>query len=148
MKADDQILEVPAKLTRSVKTRVAKAGKAIRKNTSSAKKASRKGTKSTAQERQSALSGYSDRASRFIGRARSALGEAYSWVGETGSTLPKHGRHVRMPVQRTILAFINEKPLIVGAVGLGLGFAMAAMLPLSHSAASSKQQVRKASRRK
>ena len=148
MKANDQILDVPVKSTRSVKTYAAKAGKAIRKSASSAKKASRKGTKPTAQERQSALSGYSDNASRFIGRARSARGEAYNWVGETGSTLPKHGRHVRMPVQRTILAFINEKPLIVGAVGFGLGLAMAAMLPLGHSAASSKQQVRKASRRK
>jgi len=148
MKANDQILNVPAKLARSVKTHVAKAGKAIRKSTSSAKKVSRKGTKPTAQARQSALSGYSDSASRFIGRARSALGEAYSWVGVGLARQPKLGRHVRMPVQRTILAFINEKPLIVGAVGLGLGFAMAAMLPLSHSAASSKQQVRKASRRK
>ena len=148
MKASIETLETPKKLTRSVKAQAAKAGKTIRKSTSSAKKASRTAIKRTLREQQSTLSGYSDNAARFIGRAKSALGGAYTWVGEKGSALPRNARQIGLPNQQSIQAFIDEKPLIVGAVGLGLGVALGAMIPLSHSAAPGKRPTGKSSRRK
>ena len=148
MKADNLTLETPKKLTRSVKAQAAKVRKTIRKSTSSAKKASRTAVKRTMRAQQSTLSGYGDNASRFIGRAKSALGDAYTWVGETGSALPKSARQIGLPNQQSIQAFIDEKPLIVGAVGLGLGVALGAMIPLSHSAAPAKRPAGKSPRRK
>ena len=147
MKANNQTIDSPKKLTRSIKAQAAKVGKTIRKSTSSAKKASRTAVKRTLREQRSTLSGYSDNAVRFIGRAKSALGDAYTWVGETGSALPKRARQVGLPNQQSIQAFIDEKPLIVGAVGLGLGVALGAMIPLSHSAAPTKRPMRKSPRR-
>ena len=148
MKANDQILDAPAKLTPSVKKQAAKVGKAIRKSTSPAKKASRTAVKRSRREQQSALSGYGDNAVRFIGRARAALGQAYTWVGETGSALPKNARQIGLPNPSSIQALIDEKPLIVGAVGLGLGIALGAVVALSHSTVPAKRPLKKSSRRK
>ena len=148
MKANDQILDASANPAPSDKARAVKAGKAIRKSTSPAKKASRTAVKRSRREQQSALSGYSDNAARFIGRARAALGKAYTWVGETGSALPKNARQIGLPTQKSSQALIDGKPLIVGAVGLGLGIALGAAAALSHSAAPTKRPMKKSSRRK
>ena len=168
MKANDQILDASANPAPSDKARAVKAGKAIRKSTSPAKKASpapvkkassakkaspakkasRTAAKRSRREQQSALSGYSDNAARFIGRARAALGKAYTWVGETGSALPKNARQIGLPTQKSSQALIDGKPLIVGAVGLGLGIALGAAAALSHSAAPTKRPMKKSSRRK
>jgi len=148
MKANDQILDASANPAPSVKARAAKAGKAIRKSTSPAKKASRTAVKRSRREQQSARSGYSDNAARFIGRARAALGKAYTWVGETGSALPKNARQIGLPTQKSSQAIIDGKPLIVGAVGLGLGLALGAAVALSYSAAPTKRPMKKSSRRK
>lgn len=148
MKSNNQTVDTASKLTQSVKARAAKAGKAVRKTTSAAKKTTRTAAKRTLRQQQAALSGYSDTASRFIGRAKSAFGDAYTWVGETGNALPKTARRIGLPNQQSMREFIDEKPLIVGAVGLGAGIALGAMLPMTRVSAPTKRSARKSSRRK
>ena len=148
MKSNNQTVDTASKLTQSVKARAAKAGKAVRKSTSAAKKTTRTAAKRALRQKQAALSGYSDTASRFIGRAKSAFGDAYTWVGETGNALPKTARRIGLPNQQSMREFIDEKPLIVGAVGLGAGIALGAMLPMTRASAPTKRLARKSSRRK
>jgi ElaB/YqjD/DUF883 family membrane-anchored ribosome-binding protein len=147
MKLSNQAVDTASKLTQSVKARAAKAGKALRKSTSAAKKTTRTAAKRTLRQQQAALSGYSDTASRFIGRAKSAFGDAYTWVGETGNALPKTAKRMGLPNQQSMQEFIDEKPLIVGAVGLGLGIALGAMLPMTRATAPARRSARKSSRR-
>ncbi len=66
------------------------------------------------------LSGYSDQANRYLKRGKVALGDAYAWVGETGRSLPDH---------RSVETYVSDRPLILGAVGLGIGVVLGAMLP-------------------
>jgi hypothetical protein len=144
MKSSNQTLDTASKPTQSVK---AKAGKTLRKSTSTAKKVSRNAARRTLRQQQAALSGYSDTAARFIGRAKSAFGDAYTWVGETGNALPKTARRIGLPNQRSVQAFMDEKPLIMGAVGLGLGVALGAMLPKAVVNSPTKRSAKKSLRR-
>ncbi|MFN0190988.1 MAG: hypothetical protein ACKVP5_03280 [Aestuariivirga sp.] len=74
-------------------------------------------------------SGYSDTAARLVARGKSALGDAYAWAGEAGSALPRTARGLSLPDQRTVRDYVAERPLILGAVGLGIGMALGAMMP-------------------
>lgn len=57
------------------------------------------------------------------------LGDAYTWAGEAGSALPRTARQLNLPDQKSLQTLIDEKPLILGAVGLGIGVVLGAMLP-------------------
>jgi hypothetical protein len=148
MKSSNQNLEAASKLTQSVKAQAAKAGKTVRKSASTAKKTSRNAAKRTLRHQQASLSGYGDSAARFIGRAKSAFGDAYTWAGETGTALPKTARRIGLPNQQSMQQFIDEKPLIIGAVGLGLGIALGAMLPMTRAIAPTRRPARKPARRR
>ena len=148
MKSSNQAVDTASKLTQSVKARAAKAGKAVRKSTSAAKKTTRTAAKRTLRQQQASLSGYGNTAARFIGRAKSAFGDAYNWVGETGNAFPKTARRIGLPNQQSMQEFIDEKPHIVGAVGLGLGIALGAMLPMTRASAPTQRSARKSARRR
>ena len=148
MKSSNQTLEAASKLPQSAKAQAAKAGKTVRKSASAAKKTSRNAAKRTLPQQQASLSGYSDTAARFIGRAKSAFGDAYTWVGETGSALPKTARRIGLPNQQSMQEFIDEKPLIIGALGLGVGIALGAMLPMTRALAPRGRSARKSARRR
>jgi hypothetical protein len=122
MKANPQTApHSKAQIVKGIKT-------ASRKATSTVKRSTRSARKGVA-ETQSALSGYSDSAARFIKRSKAAFGDAYTWAGETGSALPKTVRGLGIPNQKSMQNFIGEKPFVLGAVGLGIGVVLGAMLP-------------------
>ena len=148
MKTSNQTLEAASKLTQSASAQAAKAGKTVRKSASAAKKTAGNAAKRTVRQQEASLSGYGDTASRFIGRAKSAFGDAYTWVGETGSALPKTAKRMGLPNQKSMQEFIDEKPLIIGAVGLGLGIALGAMLPMTRAVAPTRHRARKSARRR
>ncbi len=77
----------------------------------------------------STLSGYSDSAQRFLKHGKSTFGEAYSWAGKTGKSLPDGVRNLGLPDQKSVQTFMSDRPLILGAVGLGIGVVLGAMLP-------------------
>lgn len=129
MKATDTVSKTAKDLSQAAKAKVARKTKpASRKLAASAKRASRAATKRLSKG-QSTFAGYSDSAARLIARGKAAFGDAYAWAGEAGSALPKATRDLGLPDQKSLKTMIDERPLIIGAVGLGIGVALGSMLP-------------------
>ena len=103
-------------------------GRAARKVTS---RSARKGASAAKRNMSSqpANGQYGESAARFLTRAKSAIGDAYGWAGEATSALPKTMRDMGLPSQRSMRNLLEEKPLVLGALGLGIGVALGAMLP-------------------
>jgi hypothetical protein len=80
-------------------------------------------------ERPSAAAGYGDTAAKFIARGKSAFGDAYAWAEEAGSAIPRRARNIGFPDQGAVQHYFADRPLVLGAVGLGLGMALGAMMP-------------------
>ena len=97
--------------------------------TTSAKRRPTAAAKRQQAARHSVFEGYGDSAARLISRSKAAFGDAYAWAGEAGSVLPRKARHSAMPDNRAIQDFVGGNPLVLGAVGLGIGVALGAMLP-------------------
>jgi hypothetical protein len=76
--------------------------------------------------------GYSASASRLLSRGKSAIGDAYSWADEAGRALPAKARNMHLPDTRSMQNFVSERPLVIGALGLGIGIALGAMMPSAH----------------
>ena len=148
MKANEQISDAPAKVKRPIQAQASKTRKAARKTSTTAGKKLRSARKGSNGHQEFAFSDYSDNAARFITRAKSALGDAYNWVGETGSALPKNARRIGFPDQRELATYIDKKPLIVGALGVGLGVVLATVVPLRRSSAPTKRSAKKSISRK
>ena len=118
-----------------------------RKKASTAKRYSRAEKKNPLQA-QSTFAGYSDSAARLIARGKSAFGDAYAWAGEVGGAIPRTARHMSLPNPNSLKALIEDKPLILGAAGLGIGVVLGSMLPAAFNGASAKRPVSRPSRRK
>jgi hypothetical protein len=129
MKATDQASKTVKAPSPAAKSKIArKTRPASRKTAASAKRASRSASRRPSPG-QSTFAGYSDSAARLIARGKAAFGDAYAWAGEASSALPKATRDLGLPDQRSLKTMIDERPLIIGAVGLGIGVALGSMLP-------------------
>ncbi len=72
--------------------------------------------------------GYGRTASRFMSQGKQALGDAYGWASEgAGRAFPRASSYVRD--HRNFRNLIEERPLMIGAIGLGLGAIIGMMLP-------------------
>lgn len=92
-------------------------------SSSSARGRSRSGRKSGGSS--SSSSGI---ASRFLSRGRKAAGNAYEWAAEGASrAIPLASRS--MPDQRMVQRLVDERPYMLGALGLGIGAMIGLMLP-------------------
>ena len=126
MKPTEQISSTAKNMSQAAKTKVAKKAKPMaRKAATSAKRSIRTAGK-RARQQHSAFAGYSDSAARLIARGKTAFGDAYAWAGEASSALPRTRRDLGL---RDMKAMIDDRPLIIGAVGLGIGVALGSMLP-------------------
>ena len=94
-------------------------------------KAKTKGTSSrrTTQNLSGSLAGYSEQAQQLLGRSKSALHAATNWAEATAKQIPNAARNLNFPDQKTAMDFAEQRPLIVGAVGFGLGLVLGAFLP-------------------
>jgi len=78
-----------------------------------------------------AVPNYSETADRLFSRSKQAISSAYEWLGDTGSEVPKLARRIPLPsipegsLMKTML---NDKPLLIGALGLGLGAIVGGLL--------------------
>jgi len=148
MKTTDQVSKTAKDLSQAAKAKIARKTKpASRKLAASAKRASRSATKRVSKA-QSTFAGYSDSAARLIARGKSAFGDAYAWAGEAGSALPRTSREFGLPDQKSLKAMIDDRPLIIGAVGLGIGMALGSMLPSVGFTGKGKPALARSSRRK
>ena len=148
MKATDQVSKTVKDLSQAARAKVVKKAKpASRKVAAPAKKASRAATKRLAKG-QSTFAGYSDSAARLIARGKAAFGDAYAWAGEASHSLPRSTRDLGLPDQKSLKAMIDDRPLIIGAVGLGIGVALGSMLPTVGLTGKAKTAPTKSRRRK
>lgn len=148
MKTTDQVSKSVKDISQAAKAKIARKTKpASRRLTASAKRASRTASK-RASKAQSTFAGYSDSAARLIARGKSAFGDAYAWAGEASSALPRTTRDFGLPDQKSLKAMIDDKPLIIGAVGLGIGLALGSMLPSVGFSGKAKPALARAKRRK
>ena len=80
-------------------------------------------------EAKTTTSDYSEEAQRLSKCGRAAFSDASTWTTKAAATLPKTFRNIGLPDQGAVSSFMSEKPLSIGAVGLGLGVMIGAMLP-------------------
>ena len=85
-------------------------------------------------------------ASRLMSQGKQVLGDAYSWASNSaGRALPRAARYV--PDQETMRNVLEERPLVLGAIGLGLGAIIGMMLP-SHLLGVKSSNARRSNRSK
>lgn len=114
MKADTQTIEdVKPKSNSSGRQSVAKGRKSAGRKSSVAR-ASAKRTAKAATKRSSHQDG-------LMARGKEALVHVPNWVSSARRGIPKSLRKIQLPDTAPLQNFIDEKPLIIGAVGLGLG---------------------------
>lgn len=148
MKTTDQVSKSVKDISQAAKAKIARKAKpASRRLTASAKRVSRTASKRVSKA-QSTFAGYSDSAARLIARGKSAFGDAYAWAGEASSALPRSTRDFGLPDQKSLKAMIDDKPLIIGAVGLGIGLALGSMLPSVGFAGKAKPALARSKHRK
>jgi hypothetical protein len=123
--------------TSNAKAQISKIAKPAKRKASTAVKGISRSVKNPNGKTQSMLAGYSDSAQRLISRSKAAFGDASEWAGKT---LPRAARNLGVPDQRSVQTFMAEKPLIVGAVGIGIGVVLGAMLPAVGSKAAPKRR--------
>jgi hypothetical protein len=64
----------------------------------------------------------------LLSKGRRAIGDAYDWAQQKGQHLPR-AADFHLPDQRAIRNMVEERPLMLGAIGLGIGMVIGAMLP-------------------
>lgn len=72
---------------------------------------------------------YGDSASRLLARSQRALASAYGWADRKGRGIPGAIKNAHLPDTRSLQSFAEEKSVILGAVGIGVGILIGAMLP-------------------
>lgn len=78
-----------------------------------------------------------DNAGMALRRGRETLSRAYDWAHEAAES--RHLPHLRMPRRSDIAHLSEANPLLLGAVGLGLGVAIGTLFPRGlHRAAPSR----------
>lgn len=115
-------------------TRKSSGGKSPRKKPPAGGEAAKRG-KTAAARRASASAGSRKSsgssggiAARVLSRGRKAAGSAYDWAAEGASrAIPLASRS--MPDQRTVQRLVDERPYMLGALGLGIGAMIGLMLP-------------------
>ena len=133
MKAQTQSADTAkSKASAGVKSLARKAKSKSGRSTSSLKKVAKKLPGS--------FTGYSQQAQEFLDRGKTALHAASDWAGATAKHLPNAARKLNVPDQKEVMEFAEHRPLVIGAVGLGLGLVVGALLPRMHNAPAPKRR--------
>ena len=135
--------QTPSALKGQTKARKSSGGKSTASKVAKPAKRKARAAKKTPLQARSTFAGYSDSAARLIARGKSAFGDAYAWAGEVGSAIPKTARHMSLPNSNSLKAVIEDKPLILGAAGLGIGVLIGSMLPSAFNAGTVKRPTRR-----
>lgn len=86
------------------------------------------------------LSAYSQQAQHLFGRSKSALNAATGWAEATATQLPNAARNLNVPGQKVAFDFVEQRPLIIGAIGLGIGLVAGALLPKMSAQSTTKRR--------
>ena len=130
MKIETEALEkkvkaIPRKLSRAVKSSVKRA-----KSASKSRQVSKLGN----------LSDYTTQARHLIDRGKSAIDVASKGARRAAKAIPRAARELGLPDQDTTVSFLKEQPLVVGALGLGLGVLIGTLMPHWSSSPTTKRR--------
>lgn len=130
MKAQTQSADTAkSKTTASAKSMARKAKSKSGRRASTLKKATK--------DQSGTFAGYSQQAQEFFDRGKTVIHSASDWAGDKAKHLPAAARKLNLPDQKAAMDFAEQRPLVVGAVGLGLGLVVGALLPRMHSVPAS-----------
>jgi len=105
-------------------------GKKSRRKRASRGKIVRRRSVSRRRSTNANLRSSSDQALR---QGRRAIEKAYDWAGEATNMVPRF-RDLRLPRRGDFGAIREANPLLLGAVGLGIGIVLASLMPSRFSA--------------
>ncbi len=112
----------------AAKRKPAAAAAGSRATKSAAKAGPKRSGRNTAKKSAAARTGYAGAATRLLRRGKRAAGGAYEWAAEGASrALPLAARGI--PDQRMVQKLADERPYMLGAIGLGIGAMIGLMLP-------------------
>ena len=106
-------------------------GKSRRKRASRGKATPRR----SASRRRSTNANLRSSADQALRQGKRAIDRAYDWAGEATHLVPRF-RDLRLPRRSDFSAITDANPLLLGAVGLGLGIVLASLMPNRFSARS------------
>ena len=66
---------------------------------------------------------------KVLGLQKRTVPKAYDWTGETRTLVPRRFGRVRLPRRSDFRAIGKASPLVLGAVGLGIGMILASIVP-------------------
>jgi hypothetical protein len=125
MPVDDQNTnEAPAQPARNAKRAARK--RASKRHSPRARRASKGSPVARAR---SLARGYGRTATSLARRGKQLVDGAYDWVDEARTAVPRLTRGVHLPSPRAIESFAEANPVLLGAVGLGIGVVIGALLP-------------------
>ena len=133
-------MKTQTEATETTKHKTVVGVKALGRKAKSKSKRSASSFKKATKELPNSFTGYSQQARDFFDRGKRALYAASNWTGATAKHLPETARKLNLPDQKTAMEFAEQRPLVVGAVGLGLGLVVGAMLPRMQSAPTPKRR--------
>lgn len=69
------------------------------------------------------------RAERFISQGKRVVNKAYDWAGDARRAVPRLTKQLRLPQLSDLDDLANSSPLIMGAIGLGIGVLLGTLMP-------------------
>ena len=133
-------MKTQAQSAETTKRKATVGAKALARKAESKSRRGAASLKKATKELPSSFTDYSQQAQDFFDRGKQALHTASNWAGATAKHLPETARKLNLPDQKAAMDFAEQRPLVVGAVGLGLGLVVGAMLPRMYSAPAPKRR--------
>jgi hypothetical protein len=131
----------------AAKTTPARGRMAAKRKATAAPRPVARGTAKRQANGRSAAGRYGDTASRLMSRGKQAIGGAYDWAADgAGRALPRAARH--LPDQRTLQSVFEDRPILLGVIGLGVGAMIGMMLPRHRMGEYSPPAKRRSSRKR
>ena len=122
-------MKVQTQTKDTTKAKIAQSAKATALRVKSKSKPKISAMKHTSKELEDSWAGYSRHAQDFLDRSKSALHAASDWANASAKHLPGAVQRLNLPDQKTAKDFAEQRPLVVGVVGLGMGLVVGALLP-------------------
>lgn len=75
-------------------------------------------------------------AANLLSKGSKVASEAYDWVGEKASNLPKFAPPIGRQNLNAVNKMMRDNPVVIGVLGLGIGVVLGALLPSSDGRAT------------
>jgi hypothetical protein len=96
-------------------------------------------SRKSAKRRRSSNRALQASADKVIRRGKRAVNKAYNWADDARRAVPRLAKDLRLPRSSDFDVLSDANPLVIGAVGLGIGIVLGTLMP--HTLASSRRNV-------